>query len=169
MNLGNHPQIDGQTEVLKKKLETYLRCFTSKQQHQWEKWLPLLNGGTILPTILHLKWLHMKLFMGSHPQCSFHTPPIVHHFRQLTWFCATVIIFFTWKEITWSSKPINTILSAPFKSMIWFFFVCSLTSNPPWNSKGIRSWLQISMVHIRFFKILGMLLINWNFLLLTAT
>ena len=67
-----------------------------------------------------------------------------------------------------SSKPINTILSAPFKSMIWFFFVCSLIINPPWNSKGIRSWLQSSMRHIKFFRRLGLLLINWNFLLLLA-
>ena len=22
-------------------METYLRCFTSEEQHQWEKWLPL--------------------------------------------------------------------------------------------------------------------------------
>ena len=49
--------------------------------------------------------------------------------------------------------PINTVLSAPFKLMIWFFFVCSLKRNPPrWNSMGIRIWLQISMGHIRLFR-----------------
>ena len=36
-----HPQIDDQTEFINKCLETYLHCFTSEQQHQWEKWLPL--------------------------------------------------------------------------------------------------------------------------------
>ena len=37
------PQTNGQTEVTNKCLETYLHCFTSEQQHQWEKWLPLIE------------------------------------------------------------------------------------------------------------------------------
>ena len=132
-----------------------------------------LNGGTIPPTILHLKGTHMKHFMVRHYQFSFHTPTVVHRFRKLTRFSETEIKFFTfyrtiftWKETEWNTKSIAIILSTLFNLVIWFLFYCILTSNPSWNSKGIISWLQISMEHISFIRSLGSLLINWNFLLL---
>jgi IS30 family transposase len=36
-----HPQSDGQTEVVNKCLENYLRCMTGSSPTQWVKWLPL--------------------------------------------------------------------------------------------------------------------------------
>ena len=36
-----HPQFHGQTEIMNKTLEGYLRCFLSDKQSQWVKWLPL--------------------------------------------------------------------------------------------------------------------------------
>ena len=41
INTTYHPHTDGQTEVVNKCLETYLRCSTSEKQNQWAQWLPL--------------------------------------------------------------------------------------------------------------------------------
>jgi hypothetical protein len=36
-----HPSTDGQTEVVNKCVEKYLRCFSSERKNQWAQWLPL--------------------------------------------------------------------------------------------------------------------------------
>jgi hypothetical protein len=41
LNTSYHPQTDGQTKFVNKCLETYLRCFSSKNKNQWAQWLPL--------------------------------------------------------------------------------------------------------------------------------
>jgi hypothetical protein len=39
MSLAYHPQTDGQTKIVNKCLETYLRCFAIDKQNKWLQWL----------------------------------------------------------------------------------------------------------------------------------
>lgn len=41
MSSSYHPQTDGQTEIVNKCIEQYLRCFVSDETHQWHKFLGL--------------------------------------------------------------------------------------------------------------------------------
>ena len=40
-NSSYHPKSDGETEIVKKCLEGYLRCFVFDKHTQWVKWFPL--------------------------------------------------------------------------------------------------------------------------------
>ena len=41
MSIAYHPQTDGQTKVVNKSLEHYLRAFVADRPQSWVEWLPL--------------------------------------------------------------------------------------------------------------------------------
>jgi hypothetical protein len=62
-----HPQSDGQTEIVNKCLEGYLRCFVSDKQAQWFKWLPLAEWWYNTSFHTATKMTPFMALYGYHP------------------------------------------------------------------------------------------------------
>jgi hypothetical protein len=62
-----HPQSDGQTEIVNKCLEGYLRCFVSDKQTQWFKWLPLAEWWYNTSFHTATKMTPFMALYGYHP------------------------------------------------------------------------------------------------------
>ena len=69
-----HPQIDGQTEVVNRSLQTYLRCMSAERPKDWSKWLPLIEW-----------WYNTKYHTSTHstPFAIVYGQPAPHHFPYL--------------------------------------------------------------------------------------
>jgi transposase InsO family protein len=62
-----HPQSDGQTKIVNKFLEDYLRFFVSDKQTQWFKWLPLAEWWYNTSFYTTTKITPFMEFYGYHP------------------------------------------------------------------------------------------------------
>jgi hypothetical protein len=62
-----HPQSDGQTEIVNKCLEGYLRCFVFDKQTQWFKWLPLAEWWYNTSFHTATKMTPFMALYGYHP------------------------------------------------------------------------------------------------------
>jgi hypothetical protein len=62
-----HPQSDGQTEIVNKFLEGYLRFFVSDKQTQWFKWLPLAEWWYNTSFHTATKMTPFMALYGYHP------------------------------------------------------------------------------------------------------
>ncbi|CAL2248377.1 unnamed protein product [Prunus armeniaca] len=67
LSSGYHPQTDGQTEVLNRCLETYLRCFSGLQPKQWVQWLPWAEWSYNTSFQVSVKMTPFQVVYGQPP------------------------------------------------------------------------------------------------------
>ncbi|KAJ0444029.1 putative nucleotidyltransferase, Ribonuclease H [Helianthus annuus] len=99
-----HPQTDGQTEVLNRCLETYLRCMVMTEPHTWVKWLALAQWW------YNTTW-HSAIQMSPYKALFGLDPPIHLPHIPLDTDVAAVEEFFTARE-----TMVNTLKQALFKA-----------------------------------------------------
>ena len=69
MSSSYHPQSDGQTEVVNKSLEHYLRAFAADRPHSWVDWLPLAEFWFNTNFHTSIKLIPFEALYGySHPK-----------------------------------------------------------------------------------------------------
>ena len=70
-----HPQSDGQTEVVNRCLESYLRCFASDKPKSWSGWLPWAEYWFNTTYNASTQMTPFKIVYGG-------DPPTLIHFQE---------------------------------------------------------------------------------------
>jgi hypothetical protein len=78
LNTSYHPETDGQTEIVKKCLETYLMCFPLERKNQWAQWLPLVEWwyNTSYHTTIYMT--HFEVVYGKN------SPSVLSYFPTVS-------------------------------------------------------------------------------------
>nr|KYP46228.1 Retrotransposable element Tf2 [Cajanus cajan] len=62
-----HPQTDGQSEVVNRCLETYLRCMCADSPQNWSKWLPMAEWWYNTTYHIAIKATPYEIMYGQPP------------------------------------------------------------------------------------------------------
>lgn len=165
-----HPQMDGQTEIVNKVVESYLRCFVGDKRNSWVQWLPWAEYSYNTSFYLAFKFTPFQVVYGREP-------PKLIRIRQGQTMVEDIDAMLKVRDSILDELRINLLRSQNVMETIadkkrrdvefqigeWSFYVYSPIGSNRWQGNLLRSWLLGSMGHLRYCSALEKLLTSWSY------
>jgi hypothetical protein len=170
MSSAYHPQTDGQTEIVNKCLETYLRCFVTAKQNKWSQWLHLAEWWYTSTYHTFAKMTPFQALYG-------YEPPKWKEFALINTMVQAIRnkLEEEQKNVQILKENLATTrnrmkqladkhrLEREFEEGDWVcLYDFNPTNNYPLSNKGRTNLLQNSMDPFKLTKRLARLLMDWN-------
>jgi hypothetical protein len=97
-----HPRTDGQTEVVNKFFQTYLRCFASERQNKWVQWLLLVEWWYNTLCHIVMRMTPFEVVYGKNPPLVLSYFPCARSSRWLNKHLPFEKLFFVPSKRIWS-------------------------------------------------------------------
>jgi hypothetical protein len=158
-----HPETDGETEVVNRNLETYLRCLASEHPRQWFKFLHLAEYwyNSAFHSAIKMS-LFEALYSRSPPAIPDYVTgqstivPLNNALEQRQRILSTLKQnLYRSRKKKWKIKQIKKERIVPLSPVTWFYSVCNLTVSKQFTVAFLKNFPKDILDHSQFSVVLA--------------